>query len=421
MSGTFFSMKLLVLSLVLACGAAFAQTAPQAAPKAVVTALEARRKPLEDLAKVAEGRVVAFGRAAYGVAAITAIEALLARGEWALVAADVGLFEGEDVDAYVTEGKGDLEALLTSLEPWSFARAEVRALLESLREHNAKPGVKKTRFAGIGQGAPQRLVERSIEFFDKIDQDAARRCGSLMGPLRQTSESGRPRYFEIEASGRYLVQVGVGEMLGLLSDRENAKPANMDDRTFDLGLRDVRRLNQIVETMRAEVEMPEHDPRGRFLADNLREALTQPAMAKDGRVLALVHVRDLARASDPDAFAKAWGEPLTTLASAFASAEVRAYDPNALAKGGKGYATIALDASSRTELERALEHALSKAGAAVFDTREIDAKSELGAWLAAHGVLRSARTSLGSPEEAQWPFDVAADFDAIVLSVSRAE
>lgn len=418
-------MKLSVLALALVCGAVVAQTpsdpSTSTAPQAVVSALEERRAPAVDLAKLAQGRVVAFGRAAYGVPAITAFEAQLVRGDWALVAADVGLVEGEDVDAYVTDGKGDLEALLTSLEPWSFARAEVRALLESLREHNAKPGATKTRFAGIGQGAPQRLVERSIEFFDKIDQDAARRCGSLMGPLRQTSENGRPRYFEIEASGRYLVQVGVGEMLGLLSDRESAKPANMDERTFDLGLRDVRRLNQIVESMRAEVEMPEHDPRGRFLADNLREALVGLAPQKDARVLALVHVRDLARASDPDAFAQAWGEPLTTIASAFASADVRAYDPNALAKGGKGFATIALDASARTKLEQALELALSKTGAGVFDTRKIDAKSELGAWLALQGVLRSARTSLGSPGEAPWPFDVAADFDAIVFSVSRAE
>lgn len=412
-------MKLLALLLVLACGAADAQTPSPAhdssIPKAVAAALEARRTKVEDVAKLAEGRIVAFGRAAYGVPAITALEAELARGDWSLVAADVGLIEGEDVDAYVTGGQGDVEALLTSLEPWSFARAEVRALLETLRERNAQPGVKKTRFAGIGQGAPQRLVERAIAFFDRIDQDATRRCGNLMGPLRQTSENGRPRYFEIEASGRYLVQVGVSEMLGLLSDRESAKPANMEDRTFDLGLRDVRRLNQIVETMRAEVEMPEHDPRGRFVADNLREALGRLAPEKDARVLTLVHVRDLARASDPDAFAKAWGEPLTALGSAFEAASVRAYDPNELAKGARGYATIELARDGATVFERAL----AQSGAGAFDLRKLDAQSELGRWLEAHGELRSARTSLGSPGEAAWPFAVALDFDALVFVTER--
>src|SRR6185503_7771449 len=110
-----------------------------------------------------------------------------------VVAIDVGLAEGEAIDAYIKSGKGDAAAIVASLGPWGWSADEAKTFLETWRAAPAKPV-----FAGIGVGDPSPLFQQLIDFLKKAHPDFAGRYERVLDGLRIPGKGGRPRYWALD-------------------------------------------------------------------------------------------------------------------------------------------------------------------------------------------------------------------------------
>ncbi len=124
-------------------------TGPETARR-VAAELKQRAAPLpKDMAAlgqaIGDARMVALGAASYGTREFAelnrqAIEYLVARKNFTVVAIGANWAEARAIDRYIKTGAGDATAALESLNAWPWETAETLELVEWMRAYNAAPG-----------------------------------------------------------------------------------------------------------------------------------------------------------------------------------------------------------------------------------------------------------------------------------------
>ncbi|MBL8856984.1 MAG: erythromycin esterase family protein [Planctomycetes bacterium] len=400
--------------------------APQAPPAAeaagdaeVVAWLKAARENAPSIAEFVApkddskaARVVVVGRAYSGTNELAAFERRVVEAlpRLDVVALDIGWSEGDALDQWVRTGEGDLASIISHSGTFGWSAIEARALIEGLRKRDPRPQV-----AGIATGDPKSACATVLEYLGRVYPESSARAEILLRPLRTDTPKGEPRYHQLDDSQRGILRLGVEEIVNVIRDQVETMTRKSSVTEYARALSAATALLQYEDVMRFEREGGESDPHGRILAENTVRVLS--ALPATARLVALVNVRDLARASDRDSFVaqleQSLAQPVLCVATACGRGEFLAVDPNNTAAGPRLPREVKLDQADCTKLEGALH---SGAG---LDGRLLLAGSRpttgIAEWLSKNGTLRSARAVCGGASETKWSFDVLGDFDAIAV------
>jgi hypothetical protein len=246
----------------------------------------------------------------------------------------------------------------------------------------------------------------------RSDAEQALRAEHALRALSLDGRDGAPRYMQLDDNERTVLRIGIEETRGLFRDAEETFTGKSSVHEYSRNARLLLELQQYEELMRFEREGGEHDPRGRIMAENALDALK--SAPEGARLFALVGLRGLGRASEPDSFTaqleKLGGARTFCIATACGSATFRAIDPNASGPPAPRELKTTLAQAG------ALERALAEAGGTeswILSLRAKPADPSVTAWLSAHRMLRSAKNVCGAALETPWDHAVLEDFDAI--------
>lgn len=398
------------------------------APHEVVAWLKASARPLTSLAPdaarseleplraiVGSARIVALGEATHGSHEFfafkrRALEYLVAELGFTDFAMETDWTQALTVDAFVTEGQGDLDGAVKALSGL-WRTEEYRELLAWMRAWNVDPAhARKVRFHGLDLGAPGLTAQRLKAYLTRVEPEVAESVAPVIDAL-----GGGAR-------------VDAGDLDGLLSlfdEMQDGFVERSSEREWALYRQHVTILAQTY----LQRSKPGHDGtswRDRCMADNARWILRQGG--KDARLAFSAHnghvsrlgltevegygtIESIGRALTADA-RSVTGEDLSmvVIGTAFGSGGFHAY--------GNGLRAFAVDTPRSGMREEAFLAA--GLGLALVDLRMAPADGPVRAWLDEPLPLRF----VGGTFDEAWPAQgndaqlsrLAAEFDALFFA-----
>jgi erythromycin esterase len=259
------------------------------APSEVVAWLKASARPIATLAPegarsdleplraiVGSARIVALGEATHGSHEFfafkrRALEYLVAELGFTDFAMETDWTQALAVDAFVSDGQGDLDSAVKALSGL-WRTEEYRGLLAWMRAWNADPAhARKVRFHGLDLGAPGPTAQRLKAYLARVDPEVADSVAPVIDQL-----AGGARVEESDLEG----------LLALFEEMKEPFVEHSSAREWELHRQHVVILSQTYR----QRSKPGHDAtswRDRCMADNARWILRQGG--KDARLALSAH------------------------------------------------------------------------------------------------------------------------------------
>jgi erythromycin esterase-like protein len=247
--------------------------------------------------RIGKARVVCLGDEAGGEAREpSALERNLL--EYAVLALDLRVLaidanatECAALDEYLVTGRGELSAIVASLREPRWRSREFLDAIAWLRVWNSKPNhANKVRLIGLDVQYTQLAAQQLGDYIQKVDYEAAPRITSILSPLRQVDQNGRPRYSSASPELRYVTMSYLPELQAMIEDNREAHVQASSEAEWMRAKQAALFLIQAEQVLRAAIEGSDEPVHDRVLADNVAHALEQAGDA--GRVMVWT---DLAR------------------------------------------------------------------------------------------------------------------------------
>lgn len=136
-------------------------------------------------AMVGDARIVALGEPTHGTREVFRMKHrlfryLVERKGFTLFSLEANLPEAFALNEYVVDGKGDPRQLLDGLYFYTWQTEEILALIEWMRDRNAKnPDAEPVRFTGMDMQIPDVAAQRASEFVQAHAPDLVERAAVL--------------------------------------------------------------------------------------------------------------------------------------------------------------------------------------------------------------------------------------------------
>lgn len=357
---------------------------------------------------VGNAPMVALGEATHGSAEFPewrrrVFQALVRDKGFTVYAVETGFAESFALDAYVTDGRGDLGAAVRALGAWKDETLETMALARWMREYNADPAHReKVHFAGFDP-LTANAVPELLAYLKRVDAASVESTEKMLVPLVGiTADSTYPA---LPVQQQEKTRSEVNALVRRMDANRAAYIAQSSEREW-IRARQIARVIQ-----QAEVAFRDYAARDEFMFENVQ---WMAAQAPPGRKFVLdAHNGHIAAGGHSLAYMgrrlrETWGKGYITIGFAFGQGSLIGLDWRE--KPSSRLDEFSVGAANSGTFDGDL--ALAGLGTFVIDLR--NAPAPIAAWLRSPQSMHDLGGRFYGPAKCFGTYVPSRDFDAII-------